>query len=131
MVQERPRERDVTRPVARDEPQRRPHGLVFGLLKVAHVEIQVELVVERAQRGALGQSWIDAPRAAAPRATRGLARGPGVARRIKAVPRDVGLGVPAQALGLAVELAERRHLRREREREAPLDEPLLLRLVRA
>ena len=36
-----------------------------------------------------------------------------------------------KALGLAVHLAERRHLGRELEREAPLDEALLLLLVRA
>src|SRR5262249_48808679 len=76
----------------------------------------------------LAQSRIDAPRATAPGATRRLARLLDVARWIEAVPRDVGLGVPAEPLGLAVELAERGHLWRELQREAPLPEPLLLRL---
>src|SRR6185312_15331531 len=83
------------------------------------------------ERRALGQSGIDAPGPSAPRAARGLARGPVVARGIEAVPRDVGLRVPAKPLGLAVELAERRHLRRELERKAPLDEAFLLRLIGA
>jgi len=36
-----------------------------------------------------------------------------------------------KALGLAIQLAQRRHLRRELERKAPLDEALLPLLVRA
>ena len=208
-AQERPRERDVARAVAGDEPQRGAHHLVLRSLQVAHVQIQVELVVERSQRRdvrldrqvaverrlaegmiadarqtrlagiglvaaeplgqhvadlqvlglfrrterqeqlrvhaqrtrfqakadqqrrAFRQPGIDAPGAPAPRAAGGHARRRLVARRIETVPRDVGLWVPVQALALAVELAEHRHFRRELERKAPLDESLLLRLIRA
>jgi hypothetical protein len=49
-----------------------------------------------------------------------------VCRGIEAIPRDVCLGVPAKALGLAVELPDRGHLRLEPKREAPLHEALLL-----
>jgi hypothetical protein len=83
------------------------------------------------QRRALRQPRIDTPRSAAPRPARRLARRRVVAGRVEAIPGDVGLGVPVQALGLAVQFAERGHLRHELEWEASLDEPLLLRLVRA
>ena len=111
---------------------------VLGLLRGTEGQEQLGIHAERSglqaeadqQRGALHQSGIDAPGAAAPRSARGLARRLGEARRIEAVPRDVGLRIPGQALGLAVQLAERRHLRRELQRETALDEPFLLRLVR-
>src|SRR5262249_26318782 len=83
------------------------------------------------QRRALGQAGIDAPGASAPGATRGLTGRPVVASGIEAVPRDIGLGIPGKPLALAVELAERGNLGRELERKAALDEPLLLRLIRA
>src|SRR5262249_49533841 len=69
--------------------------------------------------------------APAPGAARRLARGLVVAGGIEAVPRDVGLRIPVQALALAVELAERRHFRGELKWKAPLDELLLLRLIGA
>src|SRR5262249_34328935 len=72
-----------------------------------------------------------APGTAAPRAPGRLERSLGVVRDVETIPRYVGLGIPVEGLGLTVELAERRHLRRELQREPALDKPLLLRLVRA
>src|SRR5262249_11311976 len=83
------------------------------------------------QRGAFGEPRINTPRATAPRAARRLTYLLRVARGVEAIPRDVGLGIPAKALGLAVELAQRGYLGRELQREPPLDEALLLRLVGA
>src|SRR5437867_3255046 len=112
---------------------------VLGLFRGTEGQEQLGVHAQRSglqaeadqQRGALRQSGVDAPRAAAPCPARRLARRLGVAGGVEAIPCDVRLRIPVEALGLAVQLAERRHLRRELEREAPLDEPLLLRLVRA
>src|SRR5262249_9524345 len=112
---------------------------MLGLLRRTEREEQLRVHPERAgfqaeanqERGALGQPGVDAPGPAAPRAACRLTYGLLVARRIETVPRDVGLRVPVKPFGLAVELAECGHLRSELEREAPLDESLLLRLIRA
>jgi hypothetical protein len=197
----------VARAVAGDEPQRGADRLVLRLLQMAHVQVEVELVVERAQRrdvrldrqvaverglpermiahtrqtrlariglvaaeplgqhvtdlqmlgflrrakrqeqlrvhaersgleaeadqqrGALGQTGIDAPGPTAPRPTGRFARRSLVAGGIEAVPRDVRLGIPVQPLALAVQLAEHGHFRGELQWKASLDESLLLRLI--
>src|SRR5215471_21458983 len=49
-AEERPRERHVTRAVDGDEPERGAHGLICGLLQMAHVKIEIELIVERPER---------------------------------------------------------------------------------
>jgi hypothetical protein len=208
-AEERPGEGNVAPAVAGDEADRAAHDLVPGLLQMTQLEIQVELVVERTQRGdvglhgnvrvkrrlrermiagvrqagvariglvaaqplgqhvadlqvlgllggtegqeelgvhaersrlqaeadqqrgALGQAGIDAPGPPAPGPARRLERRLGVAGGVEPVPRDVRFGIPVQPLGLAVQLAERRHLGRKLKREPTLDEPLLLRLVGA
>src|SRR5215472_577718 len=112
---------------------------MLGLLRRTEREEQLRVHPQRAgleaeadqERGTLGQSGIDAPGTPTPRAARRLARRLLIARGIEAIPRDVGLGVPAKSLRLAVELAQRRHFRGELERKAPLDEALLLRLIGA
>src|SRR4029453_17645231 len=78
------------------------------------------------QRRVFTEPRIRAPRAAAPHESRGFTRLPRAALEIEATPRDLCLGVPAEALGLAVELSDRGHLRLEPKREALLHEALLL-----
>src|SRR5262249_30912912 len=92
---------------------------VLGLLGRPEREKKLSVHAERAgfqaktnqQRRAFRQAGIDTPGAPAPGAARRLARGLVVAGGIEAVPRDVGLRIPVQALALAVELAERRPFR--------------------
>src|SRR5262249_40323991 len=69
--------------------------------------------------------------APAPGEPRRLPRRGRVALGLEPAPRDVPLGIPAETLGLGVELADGRHLGHERERKAPLGEAALLRLIRA
>ena len=110
---------------------------VLGLLRGA--EGQEELGVHAGrpgleaeadqERGVLAEPRVGAPGPAAPHQARRLAHRRRVRRGVEAAPRDVRLGVPAEPLGLAVQLAQDRVLGREAQREAPLHEALLLGLV--
>ena len=201
--EERPREEHVALLVPRDQPQHLPGGLVAALLQMAQAEVQIELVVEAAERGhhrlhrqvgieghlgegmiarprdglarnglvaaeqlgeeearlevlgllggaegqeelgvhargpgleaeanqerrVLAEPGVGAPGPPAPHEARRLAHGMLIRRGIEAAPRDVRLGVPAQPLGLRVQLAQGRALGCEAQREAPLHEALLL-----
>jgi hypothetical protein len=49
--EKRPREHHMALPVAGDQPQRSAPDLILRMLQVAEIEVEVELIVERAERG--------------------------------------------------------------------------------
>src|SRR5262249_47826987 len=115
------------------------HFEVLGLLRRAERQEELGVHAHRSrfqaeaheQRGTLADARVRAPRAATPHEPRGIARLPRVSGEVKTAPRNVRLGIPAEVLGLTVQLPDRRKLGLELERETPLHEAFLLRLVGA